>query len=288
MIPVIEQEERIRGQSVINRCDFWFAITCLDGTVPIPSTAIREVKRSETVHDYLNFFDTTKLNEKTTVFCKVDYLNHLIQYLNHCGHKGSFKLVTGQSDYSVTDDLFSFVHSHIPIDWYGTNVVSEYATPIPLGLANDYCTITLKDSFSISNKTKLLYMNHRVETNRQLREHLYNHFSQYDWVTSTNPQDKGLFDVYQQELSNHKFMICPPGNGIDTHRTWECLYSDVIPIVLKHRNYRDMEGIIPILFVDDFMMITEKFLNDQWEKMNSVKWDASPLTISYWMNMIRR
>ena len=35
------------------------------------------------------------------------------------------------------------------------------------------------------------------------------------------------------ELSSYKFALSPEGNGIDCHRTWECLYLGVIPIVKK-------------------------------------------------------
>ena len=54
-----------------------------------------------------------------------------------------------------------------------------------------------------------------------------------------------------EDLSKHKFCISPPGNGVDCHRTWECLYLGVIPIVEKspHMSYFDD---LPILFVDNY------------------------------------
>lgn len=38
---------------------------------------------------------------------------------------------------------------------------------------------------------------------------------------------------YQSELRQHRFVISPPGNGPDCHRTWEALYSGTVPIVLR-------------------------------------------------------
>ena len=36
-----------------------------------------------------------------------------------------------------------------------------------------------------------------------------------------------------KRLSTYKFCICPEGNGVDSHRLWECLYLKVVPIVIK-------------------------------------------------------
>lgn len=34
-------------------------------------------------------------------------------------------------------------------------------------------------------------------------------------------------------LNDYEFCICPEGNGVDTHRLWECLYLKVVPIVVN-------------------------------------------------------
>jgi hypothetical protein len=36
---------------------------------------------------------------------------------------------------------------------------------------------------------------------------------------------------YQAHLRRYRFVLAPRGNGIDTHRFWEALYGDAIPIV---------------------------------------------------------
>jgi hypothetical protein len=40
------------------------------------------------------------------------------------------------------------------------------------------------------------------------------------------------FEKYLTTLASYKYAICPPGNGVDCHRIWECLYLGVIPILL--------------------------------------------------------
>ena len=70
----------------------------------------------------------------------------------------------------------------------------------------------------------------------------------------------------------HRFVLCPPGNGIDTHRLWEALYSRTIPVALAHPamdSFRDL----PILFVEDFRQLTRDFLASEYERITALKWN---------------
>ena len=42
---------------------------------------------------------------------------------------------------------------------------------------------------------------------------------------------------YRRILLNYMFVICPEGNGIDTHRMWEALYLRTIPIIKKKYDF---------------------------------------------------
>ena len=67
-----------------------------------------------------------------------------------------------------------------------------------------------------------------------------------------------------QELSEYKFAISPQGNGVDCHRTWECLYLGVIPIITKSLCMSFFEE-LPILFVDNYDCITEEYLLEEYK-----------------------
>jgi len=80
-------------------------------------------------------------------------------------------------------------------------------------------------------------------------------------------------------MSKYKFVVCPPGNGVDTHRLWEALYLGCIPITLKHRIYRDYN--LPIIQLNSWEEITPELLekysyNDNMEQ----------LYMTYWKNII--
>ena len=50
------------------------------------------------------------------------------------------------------------------------------------------------------------------------------------WVVERNSMD---FKKFSRLSEKFKFVACPQGNGIDTHRFWETLYRGSIPVVLR-------------------------------------------------------
>ena len=77
--------------------------------------------------------------------------------------------------------------------------------------------------------------------------------------------------------------MCPWGNGIDTHRIWETLYSGSIPVVKRHPTFSMLEG-LPIYFYDKLDDITiSNLLNFSYD--NQV-FDLNLLNLNSWMNKI--
>jgi hypothetical protein len=220
------------------------------------------------------------LENNETVYCKTDYINDFFALVKNINKK--INLITHESDYSITKNIFNTKPNCIK-KWYAINVEYDHPDliPIPLGLANDYCQITLKfGDLNLQRKQKkLLYINHRIETNRNSREWVYNYFENNDWCTVKKANLS--FEEYKKDLSEHKFMLCPKGNGIDTHRLWECLYAGIIPIVENHINYKNMHD-LPILFVDSFKQIDKNIL----ECFNSDNKNLTKLNINHWKKEI--
>jgi hypothetical protein len=58
-------------------------------------------------------------------------------------------------------------------------------------------------------------------------------------------------------LRDTKFVLSPPGNGPDCHRTWEAIYSGAIPIV--KRDFWPFKTLsLPVLVVNDWNEVPEK------------------------------
>ena len=71
---------------------------------------------------------------------------------------------------------------------------------------------------------------------------------------------------YRRILQNYMFVICPEGNGIDTHRMWEALYLRTIPIIKKNKisNYIK-KAKIPVLILNKWSDLS-KFDEKQLKK----------------------
>ena len=75
-----------------------------------------------------------------------------------------------------------------------------------------------------------IFFNFTIDTNIEKRQLCYDIVSKYvKFIDNIN----NYFD-YLSLLKTYKYCICPEGNGYDSHRIWECLYLNVIPICLKN------------------------------------------------------
>ncbi len=207
-------------------------------------------------------------------------------------------LITGHGDFPVTKEIFEKKRVSVK-KWFSTNI--EYNHPdlksVPLGITNNTNEThvhpiygdnslffdVLKEPFQ---KKNLLYMNFDENTYPQERRPLKAAFAGKPWVTEGKPEPtregrrRFLQDIYRS-----KFVLCPRGNGIDTHRLWETLYMRSIPIVKRHLTHKGLED-LPILFVDSWDEVTEDYLEFKWLEMASRSWNFEKLKMSWWKNYI--
>lgn len=77
--------------------------------------------------------------------------------------------------------------------------------------------------------------------------------------------DKVPVDEFYDLISEHSFVFCPYGNGLDTYRLWETLYLGSVPILdHSHQKYIDeFFKVIRLSSLDDYDKILENpFLNN--------------------------
>lgn len=89
-------------------------------------------------------------------------------------------------------------------------------------------------------------------------------------------------------IRRSRFVICPRGNGIDTHRLWETLYLGSVPIVLKQDlPIVDLEKKLPIVVIDSIRDInnTDK-LNSIYANLQHKNFNYNLLRLSYWTQRI--
>jgi len=213
--------------------------------------------------------------------------------------------VTGcEYDFQVNDDVVSKISGRLPnFVWLTTNANIDHdrVKALPIGIT-DYCgysryhsiigdTEKLKNLIDRQERTQknLVLMNFNDNTNFEVRSRIRSLFKDRNFVTAdTYTADSTGYARYIQGLRSHPFCLAPAGNGIDTHRIWECLYAGCIPIVQKVTALRDFND-LPIFFVDRWQEACDAtMLNKIRDEYYQKEWDLRKLTLSYWYQYVCR
>jgi len=239
----------------------------------------------------VNTYCPCALKEKTIIYTHTLYVRQLFEEIKKL--KCKFIIITHNCDVNVDE---SFIVPDNVIKWFtqNVNVVNPKIESIPIGLENDkwFKNVEKKKKMEAmlrqpKKQKELAYLNSNVKTNPKERQPLYDLFGNVPWVTSVHGINGIEFDQYLDNIYNHKFVFCPNGNGIDTHRLWETLYMGSIPIVKKDINNWFYNS-LPILYVEDWNDITEGLLVELSDIYNNPDdSDLEMLSFEYWKNYIR-
>jgi hypothetical protein len=176
-----------------------------------------------------------------------------------------FKLVYGNTDRSFTRQMFYSVKDLV-LHIYAVNCEfeDEMITKIPLGFFNPY----VADHIKPSDKRIFCYSNfwyHRDIMNAAhtcytiMREKCAIYFSDKSFVVG----ESSLSCIaYHARLSESLFVICPYGNGLDTHRFYEAAWHGARPIILSS-GLDDLHLKFGAIIVKDWSEVTEEFLKQK-------------------------
>ena len=235
----------------------------------------------ENCDDLINYL----INKTIIFFTKIEYIDYFNSLILPKLQK-KFILVTHNGDL-LSGQHNNLINNPLLIKWYGQNMnkICNKTEGIPIGLENKIWKRTCFDIIkkkSSNQKKKLLYLNFSLNTNPKRKKIMT------DLLNKGFKKKKNLqWHEYISELSNYKFAISPEGNGIDCHRTWECLYLGVIPIVKKSIPMSFFCE-LPILVIDDFNIITHNYLNEIYDKnFNKKKFNLEKLNIDYWKKIFQ-
>jgi hypothetical protein len=117
--------------------------------------------------------------------------------------------------------------------------------------------------YSVNNKNKLISLRNLC----------------IDFFDNNNNLKNSVFTTYIEYLDNlskHKFCICPPSFCIDTHRLYESLIVKTIPICIKNEFTSYLKTLYPIVVLDkwddlDFNSLNKIYLQANWDNYDSLK-----------------
>lgn len=234
------------------------------------------------------------------IFCKTDYILNDFKTIGKLDH--DIILITGNSDYAITDELCKIMPPNIK-RWYAQNCLTnnENVHPIPMGIENKFDSIrsghgiSYPDRVSLKEQllcrdneiisTKMIYANFEIKTNikhRSIVKNICVESNHIDW----NSPSLSIKDFFNRIL-DYNMIVCPIGNGVDTHRLWEVLYSGRVPITIKVGDYKiyQLYKDLPIIVLNHIEELRDfNLIQDLYEKQLNKTLEKS--FFSYWKKQI--
>jgi len=285
---MVKIEDFIQGNKFAEMADFTFS---------------PPQKFMDDYYDLPNTLDVSALKDVNIIFTTPFYVKSLFEFIE--GLPFGFIVITHNGDNEVNNKGVGYMDGRgnyintdyftIPqnvIRWYATNVNTLHpkVVAIPSGLENDRWKPELRKKERMIEKwheprnvRNIVYVDFSTTWNIGERKLIYSLLENKPWVTSF--RDGANFERFLDNIYNHKFVVCPRGNGIATHREWETLYMGSIPIMKRDFNNQFFTN-LPICFVNDWEEVTLEFLSYELDRLSKTCWNEEMLTFGYWKNKI--
>lgn len=196
--------------------------------------------------------------------------------------------------YSLKTDRFTWgTFPRLP-DWLSAwytvncNVDDPRIHLLPFGLNTDGHGASILANYQKGpdKKDGLFYANFQRNSNRRVA--IKEVFAQKPWITYEHLPNIPV-EKYLEEVSSHKFVACPIGNGYDQYRIYETLYLGSIPVVEDSVWARKLQATrIPLLVVNDMTRLTPDFLMGFWREAQTYPWSYQWLIASCWAHQFQK
>ena len=228
----------------------------------------------------------------------------------------------------VVGAWFAMNLGSLPRERLGTS--AQKLRPLPIGL-NAWRQGNAMDTFLRANGgrngiraiRKKQWMLINFSPNTIERRNLLELARSKRWARWTDVADVGFFDEqpsikmetnfgalwqrrtsarYYETMSAYRFVVCPRGVGLDTHRIWEALYAGVVPILLRssfavNGLFHELVEEGAVLVVDRWEDVTLPLLQLKWADSLNARFACRIggretavdriLRLSYWSSRIR-
>lgn len=251
--------------------------------------------------------DTIQLNKfsklhngKTIFFCKTDFLHKDFETIKHIPNE--VVLISGNSDYIIDERFLKVLPSNVK-RWYAQNAMinTDIIKTLPMGIENykpadrnghgvGYDRVSTKvmliDNLKQKTPHKFIYSNFKVKNNIKHRGDVLEYCKKSEFVDWDEP-NLSLSTFFKKMLS-YEAIVCPDGNGPDTHRFYEVLYMGRIPIVFNKVLYDNLYHKFPcVLLESPEQLMDYTLLRQRIDEVRDKEWNLDVLDTNYWINEIK-
>lgn len=220
--------------------------------------------------------DLSKIEENDVIFVESGLLEQFFRnMLPRITNK--IILISHNGDQNIDSSFLPFINDKI-IKWYAQNKCTQHNKIefLPIGLENAKFNINGKVSNFLRNKDNKPHLNKillgfSLSTNFKSR---INCFESLKNGPNTLLIENKLsnFDYFKM-LKSTRFVASPEGNGFDCHRTWEAIYLNCIPVLIKNNFTNNLQN-FPVLILDDwneFNLFSEEQIDSFYSEINSME-----------------
>lgn len=264
-----------------------------DSSAPFISSNTFRAHCDFTFDQFNRTLDPKKVKQGNLVYVKTDYLGEFFTNI-HPHVSTQYIIVSHDSDYPIPGNYKAYLDDPKLIAWFGENVegyTHAKLHPLPLGLIKSHLpwgnldvVQKVMNLMPATERNHLLYLNFRLDTCVDERCLLVKMFHDKSY-TYYVPSPTKSYEDYLMDLLRSKFVLCPRGFGLDSHRTWESLLMGAIPIV-RSSTLDSMFENLPVVIVKDWNELTEEFLLQKYEEIKSRTFQMDKVYAEYWLKQI--
>jgi len=258
----------LTGEKIQLRCDYFIGTEQDVKYNPVIYSVIRNNDRWINIYNYNSYkFENVKINAKVFVYTYIleKHLDSLVDILKNFKE---YTLYFHNSDGNFLRSHYEVLNVPECKKIYSQNNTVQEVITLPIGIANAQWPHGNQQAvWEILNenipKTKEIFFNFSMTI--PLRERCKEELVPFlEWVPTTD------YITYLRTLAQYKYCICIEGNGLDTHRFWECLYLKVIPICVKNEWTNVTKDIFPMILLESWVEL-RKYVKMPVSKKGKIK-----------------
>lgn len=243
---------------------------------------------SDHIFDESKTFNPSDVCREDIVFLSGNLIDIYFKYY-HTKINTKYILITHNSDKNITNREYNYIDKNI-IHWFAQNLEindKEKISLIPIGLEN------LR---RLKFGRRKWFKNHKIKTNDILFSfNLYSNYLKRQPALETL-NDHLNFEIfsnteeYFESLKKSKFVISPEGNGYDTHRIWESLILNTIPVMIKSNFTNNLKSLgVPGIYLNSWeeLLNLNSFELDEIYKKEINKSFSYLTELKYWEEKIK-
>lgn len=238
-------------------------------------------------------FDPELVQAKDLIFIRVDLIGTFLETY-HSKIPNPYIIISHNGDDAVPNKYAHYLDDPKIIAWFSQNIDTKhpklYGLPIglpnkhwPRGKTNAIIDAARKTMPSLQARQNKAYMNFLTRTNPKVRNPVYSYFANKPFCKKS--QNLSHHD-FLTEIVQCKFVISPPGNGVDCVRHWESLLLGSIPII-QHSSIDELFTDLPVIFINNWHEVNEHFLMQQLGVLKNKTFNYEKLFLNYWINKIK-